>query len=99
MRQAAAGLSIPEPLGQTKAGRAPDLTLHCGTAFAMSWRTMSGADSARLLFKRRLHHASLRALVYEAVRKVSILDGDRVEIELDDSPTREHEHLLHAPVP
>src|SRR5262245_65204121 len=59
---------------------------------------MNGADSTSLLFKRRLHHASLRALVYDAVRRVSILDGDRVEIEVDDPTTREHEHLLHAPV-
>src|SRR5262249_20995581 len=65
----------------------------CGGALEMS-----GADSARLLFKRRLHHASLRTLVYDAVRRVSILDGDRVEIELDDPTMREHEHLLHAPV-
>ena len=57
---------------------------------------MSGADSARLLFNRRFHHARLRALVYDAVRRVSILDGDRVEIELDDLSTRAHEHLLHA---
>ena len=49
---------------------------------------MSVANSARLLFNRRLHHASLRALVYDAVRRVSILDGDRVEIELDDPSMR-----------
>src|SRR5262249_21354137 len=49
---------------------------------------MSGAKSDRGLFERRLHHASLRQLVYEAVRRVSILDGDRVEIELDDRATR-----------
>jgi hypothetical protein len=59
---------------------------------------MSGADSARRLFERRLHHASLRTLVYDAVRRVSILDGDRVEIELDGRTTRKHEHLLRASV-
>jgi len=59
---------------------------------------MSGGDSARLLFDRRVHHVSLRALVYDAVRRVSILDGDRVEIELDDRATRGHERLLQAPV-
>src|SRR5215470_1639909 len=58
---------------------------------------MSGADSAHRLFNRRLHHASLRALVYDAVRRVSILAGDRVEIELDARTTRGREHVLHPP--
>jgi UDP:flavonoid glycosyltransferase YjiC (YdhE family) len=57
---------------------------------------LSGADPACRLFERRLRHASLRALVYDAVRRVSILDGDRVEIELDDATTRAHERRLHA---
>ena len=59
---------------------------------------MSVANSARLLFNRRLHHASLRGLVYDAVRRVSILDGDRVEIELDDPSMRDHERLLQGPL-
>src|SRR5262245_48425670 len=60
---------------------------------------MRGGDSARFLFKRRLHHASLRALVYDAVRRLSILDGDRVEIELDDSTIRARDHLFRAGLP
>ena len=59
---------------------------------------MSDVDSDRALFERRLHHASLRALVRNALRKLSILDGDRVEIEFDDATTRGREHLLRAPV-
>jgi hypothetical protein len=54
------------------------------------------AGSAHRLFERRLHHARLHALVPDAVRRVSILDGDRVEIELDDPTALEREHLLHT---
>ena len=57
---------------------------------------MNVAGSAHRLFERRLHHARLRALVHDAVRRVSILDGDRVEIELDDPTALEREHLLHT---
>lgn len=59
---------------------------------------MNAADSARLLFQRRLNHARLRALVQDAVRRVAILDGGRVGIELDDPTAREREHLLDAPL-
>jgi len=58
---------------------------------------MSIADSARRLFERRLHHARVRALVHDAVRMVSICDGDRLQIELDDPIAREREHLVHTP--
>ena len=44
-------------------------------------------------FARRLHHARLRALVHDAVRRVSIRAGDHVEIELDDPIVREHARL------
>ena len=57
---------------------------------------MNVAGSAHRHFERRLHHARLRALVHDAVRRVSILDGDRVEIELDDPTALEREHLLHT---
>ncbi len=58
---------------------------------------MNVTDSARLRFERMLHHARLRGLVHDAVRSVSILDGDRVVIELDDPTGRDYEHLLEAP--
>ncbi len=59
---------------------------------------MSSADSARRLFERRVHHASLRALLHDAVRGLSIVDGDRVRIELDDPAVRAREDPLDAPV-
>src|SRR5215468_9353621 len=92
------GPADPEGIDQRRqrqcAGRS---TLAAARRLRLGTPEMSGGDSAGLLFKRRLHHASLRTLIYDAVRRVSILDGDHVEIELDDPTTREHEHLLHAP--
>ena len=55
---------------------------------------MSSADATRHPFGSKLPPEGLRALFYDAVRTVSIVDGDRVEIELDDQRTRAHEHLL-----
>jgi UDP:flavonoid glycosyltransferase YjiC (YdhE family) len=49
-----------------------------------------------ITMERRLHHARLRTLVHDAVRRVSIRARDRVEIELDDPTVREHAGLLHA---
>jgi sterol 3beta-glucosyltransferase len=58
---------------------------------------MNVGDSTRQLFERRLHHARLRAVVRDAVRNVSLLDGGRIGIELDDATAREHEQLLQGP--
>jgi len=57
---------------------------------------MDMPESARLLFERRLQHARLRALLADAVRSASVVEGDRLEIELDDARTKEREHLAEA---
>src|SRR5262245_56088564 len=70
-----------------------------GALEAPGWRTtvMSSGDS---LFARIVHHARLRALACDVVRGVSMLEGGRLRIELDDRAARERQPLDQgAPAP
>ena len=55
---------------------------------------MQESPKPRSLFERRLQHARLRALLTDAARDASVVQGDRIEIRLDDEQTRGCEYLV-----
>src|SRR5215470_6707328 len=58
--------------------------------------------SSGTLFARILQHARVRALACDVVRGVSVLDGGRLRIELDDRAARKRQQLPHPgpfPIP
>ena len=59
---------------------------------------MSIADAPASLLKRKLDHVRLRDLFCDTVRKVSLLEGDRVQIELDDLIASEKLKLVERPL-
>jgi UDP:flavonoid glycosyltransferase YjiC (YdhE family) len=54
---------------------------------------MGVRESTQRLFERRLEHARLRSLLSHAVRSASLVEGDRLSIELDDKQAGEHADL------